>query len=108
MVIMQTKIQKVIIVSIGVMTKSQPFMKRLQLTNVFKENLEIGTKSISVILSQNLTILHRQRLIVRRRGDIQLTEQGKQKAREIIEEIKQGYGKADWKTLKLVLEEKYP
>ena len=95
-----SKLQKVIIVTIGVLTKSQPFMKRLQLTKVFKENLERNDKNISVILTSSLNSLHKQRLIIRRRGDIQLTESGKQLAREVIDEIKKDYGKVDWVVLK--------
>jgi len=102
---MQTKLgkmQRLILVYTGVKTKalSKMFMPRRDLTTGLSELLEREKDiSFTTAIAQAVKPLKRRGLLYQRGYSVGLTKDGKENAREIIDYIKDEYGKVDWENI---------
>lgn len=95
------KMQKLVLVCIGVNTKEQSHIRRRVLTDSISKYLDCEkNKKLYGTISQSVGLLSRRGLITKRGSYIGLTDGGKDVARNVIEHIKSEYdGKIDWKII---------
>jgi len=98
-----SKLQRVIVVYVGVTAKSQnkKYVKRKDVTTgmayILNRDIE---NNFSALISQSIHGLKQRKLISKRGTMIGLTKEGRNTAREIIEMIKKIYGDIDWDIIK--------
>lgn len=92
------KVQKLILVYIGVNTKEQPYIKRRILTDDICKLLDCKKrKKISLATSQSIGLLLKRCLVTKKGSYIGLTDKGKDVTRNVIEHIKSEYdGEINW------------
>jgi len=95
------KMQKLVLVYIGVNTKEQSYIKRRALTDGISKLLDYKKrKKLSVTISQSLRLLLKRELVTKKGSYIGLTTGGKDVTRNIIEHIKSEYnGEIDWNVI---------
>jgi len=103
-----SKLQKVIILYIGVITKSQnkKYMKMIDVSRGLKKHLKLNElykdqNSFNITLFNSITSLKERKVVVRLRRCIGLTDKGREIARQVREEIIKKYGTIDWEKVRL-------
>lgn len=98
-----SKLQKLILIYIGVTTKQneKKFMNRRDVTKGIEKLLmnKILTNSFSSSLSRSITSLTERRLLSKRGNTIGLTSEGREIARKIIDDLEKTYGEIDWNVI---------
>ena len=98
-----SKLQKVILVYVGVTTKSssKKYMRRKDVTAGLADLLNRDVdNNFSALISQSIYGLKERGSISKRGSTIGLTKIGKDNAKEIIEYITNTYGKITWDVIK--------
>lgn len=97
-----SKLQKVILVYVGVKTKqSNKSINRRDVTKALHEILGIQNKeSFSVVLTFSINALVKRKLVSKRGKYVNLTDEGREVARAIINDIKSIYGDINWEKVR--------
>lgn len=99
-----SKLQKIILVYVGVTVKQKErvSINRREVTAGLVKLLNVKNKeSFRVILSVSIKSLLKRNMLSRKGKFIGLTAEGKENTKEIINKLKEKYGKANWDILRL-------
>lgn len=98
-----SKLQKIILIYIGVTTKSynKKYMRRKELTVGLADLLSRDVdNNFSALVSQSIYGLKNRKLVSKRGGTIGLTTYGRDITREIIDNITDTHGGISWDIIK--------
>jgi len=98
-----SRLQKVVLVYIGVKSKNEnkPYINRIAFTKGLREVLNVANKkSFSVTISSTVKSLVKRNLVSRRAKTVGLTKEGREEAKNAIDEIKNEQGGIDWERIK--------
>jgi len=101
-----SKLQKYILVYIGVWTKKRniSYLRKKETYDGIKDQLGKHSDSFNVVLSNSIKALYKRGLISIRGKSVGLTTTGRNTAKEILQQVKEKYENVNWETLKMMYE----
>ena len=98
-----SNLQKVTLLYIGILTKHQKYLKRSDVTRGIRELIEIHPDrydSFSVTFSFSIKSLVTRGLVEKKGRIVTLTNEGRENAREIRQQVVDRYHKINWELIR--------